>query len=121
MAAKLDKFHTIDFEETELRLGLPGGKAGISNESEALRGAGSGGYGKRGFLETVDLKLNLSSKDSNADKVEKMKEKAAAAPSNADPAKPPAKYGPKSFSLNSVSILIDSELGMMVKEARVER
>lgn len=96
MTAEPDKFHTIDFEETELRLGLPFGKGGGSgcNETEALRvGGGSGSsYGKRGFLETVDLKLKLSSKDSGADKVEKMKEKAVAVPSNTDPAKPPAKY-----------------------------
>ncbi|XP_031396240.1 auxin-responsive protein IAA16 [Punica granatum] len=93
-AAKPDKFHTIDFEETELRLGLPGGKAGGNNEPEALKGAsnnGNGGYGKRGFMETVDLKLNFSSKDSNAEKAEKMKEKTVVAQSSTDPAKPPAK------------------------------
>ncbi|KAL3828008.1 hypothetical protein ACJIZ3_016810 [Penstemon smallii] len=42
----------LDFEETELRLGLPGEKSININAN----------YGKRGYSETVDLKLNLSSK-----------------------------------------------------------
>lgn len=42
----------INFEQTELRLGLPGGEIG---------GGKSNSAGKRGFMETVDLKLNLSS------------------------------------------------------------
>ncbi|KAG8370752.1 hypothetical protein BUALT_Bualt13G0016200 [Buddleja alternifolia] len=42
----------LSCEETELRLGLPGG--GDKSNSN---------YGKRGYEETVDLKLNLSSKD----------------------------------------------------------
>ncbi|KAK4800097.1 hypothetical protein SAY86_025462 [Trapa natans] len=98
MGSDPDNFLTIDFEETELTLGLPGGKCGGgSNDPEALRVSGSGNvssYGKRGFMETVDLKLNLSSKDSGAaDKAEtKMKETAAVvAPATPDPAKPPAK------------------------------
>ncbi|KAK4776677.1 hypothetical protein SAY86_005365 [Trapa natans] len=98
MGSEPDNFLAIDFEETELRLGLPGGKCGGgSNEPEALRGAGGGngsGYGKRGFMETVDLKLKLSSKDSAAaDKAEiKMKEKTAVvAPAASDPDKPPSK------------------------------
>ncbi|KAK4363622.1 hypothetical protein RND71_018863 [Anisodus tanguticus] len=46
----------LDFEETELRLGLPGRKKGHDDTCNA--------NGKRGFIddETVDLKLNLSSK-----------------------------------------------------------
>lgn len=48
----------INFEQTELRLGLPGGGGG-SDDGEIL--AGKSGSAKRGFLETVDLKLNLSS------------------------------------------------------------
>ncbi|CAI0384589.1 unnamed protein product [Linum tenue] len=75
---------TINFEETELRLGLPGPTVPPPP------------LGKRGFSETVDLKLNLSPKTANND--EKMMNKdelilsaAAAACSNNDPAKPPAK------------------------------
>ncbi|KAJ8552976.1 hypothetical protein K7X08_020369 [Anisodus acutangulus] len=46
----------LDFEETELRLGLPGRKKAHDDTCNA--------NGKRGFIddETVDLKLNLSSK-----------------------------------------------------------
>ncbi|KAJ0015286.1 hypothetical protein Pint_20492 [Pistacia integerrima] len=77
----------INFEETELRLGLPGGGGG---ESEIAKSCG-----KRGFAETeVDLKLNLSTKESSSsssatvvidvDAVEKMKEKTSVS-------KPPAK------------------------------
>ncbi|KAH9753955.1 auxin-responsive protein IAA16 [Citrus sinensis] len=59
----------INFEATELRLGLPGGNGGSSE------GGGGGGGGekaknnningmKRGFADTVvDLKLNLSTKE----------------------------------------------------------
>lgn len=95
MAVEPDKFHTVDFEETELRLGLPGGKAG-NNEQENPKGisgkGSSSNYGKRGFPDTVDLKLNLSSKDPKAaEEVQKMKEKAVVVLSNTDPAKPPAK------------------------------
>ncbi|KAL6505178.1 Iaa16p [Orobanche gracilis] len=45
----------LGFEETELRLGigLPGGGGGGDQKINA-------NYGKRGFAETVDLKLNLS-------------------------------------------------------------
>ncbi|KAG6511120.1 auxin-responsive protein IAA30-like [Zingiber officinale] len=41
-------------EETELRLGLPGGGAGELAEVAVIRSSG-----KRGFLETIDLKLKL--------------------------------------------------------------
>lgn len=76
---------TIDFEETELRLGLPIAKGAAKADSEAAKNFNI--YGKRGFMETVDLKLNLSSKDSTDDKSEKtMNDKKAA-----DLAKPPAK------------------------------
>lgn len=64
-----DKYSLINFEETELRLGLPGGnnKNG-SKDQEALK---INNNGKRGFCETsttgvVDLKLNLSSKDKDS-------------------------------------------------------
>lgn len=43
----------INFEATELRLGLPGENHG--------GGMAAKNNGKRGFSETVDLKLNLSS------------------------------------------------------------
>ena len=79
------------FEETELRLGLPGNnKGGTATEGEAVR--------KRGFCdtETVDLMLNLSSKEANngaeADPCDKPKpspKEKALLPS--DPSKPPAK------------------------------
>lgn len=78
-----DKYSMINFEETELRLGLPGGSG---NDGEAAKNSG-----KRGFSETVDLKLNLSSKESGKNnEVEKMKEKSVV-PSSSDPAKPPTK------------------------------
>ncbi|OIT35092.1 PREDICTED: auxin-responsive protein IAA16 [Nicotiana attenuata] len=84
MGAECDKIR-LDYEaETELRLGLPGAING--NEGEMT----SKNNGKRVFSETVDLKLNLSSKDSTGDnQVDNMKEKKNIAPT--DPAKPPAK------------------------------
>ncbi|OIV90802.1 hypothetical protein TanjilG_15535 [Lupinus angustifolius] len=92
-----DKYKMINFEETELRLGLPGESAVLKNTCNTT--------GKRGFSETntaMDLKLNLSSSSSttkNDDSslaVEKAKENittyAATTASRAnDPAKPPAK------------------------------
>ncbi|KAK9292671.1 hypothetical protein L1049_020649 [Liquidambar formosana] len=81
MDVERDKY-ILNFEATELRLGLPGGGG---NDGEAAKSGG-----KRGFLETVDLKLNLLSKEAGMDEVEKMKEKNVAPRSN-DPAKPPAK------------------------------
>ncbi|KAK7269200.1 hypothetical protein RIF29_21918 [Crotalaria pallida] len=109
MEGEVDKYKMINFEETELRLGLPG-------ESAALKSScnNNNTTGKRGFSETtttaVDLKLNLSSSSSSnkgdsSVTVEKAKENsnsattapashhhppAAAARAN-DPAKPPAK------------------------------
>ncbi|XP_041018096.1 auxin-responsive protein IAA16 [Juglans microcarpa x Juglans regia] len=84
-----DKYSTINFEETELRLGLPGGGG---NDGDAVKNSS-----KRGFSETVDLKLNLSSKELSSaakNEVEKMKEKSTALPrsttTTTDPAKPPA-------------------------------
>lgn len=67
----------INFEATELRLGLPG-----ENHVGAMTVKNNG---KRGFSETVDLKLNLSSTavDSVSEvDLENMKEKVL---------KPPAK------------------------------
>lgn len=78
MGTEDDKYSTINFEETELRLGLPGANG---NDGETTKN-----NGKRGFSETVNLKLNLSSKETVAEDSDKMKEK-----SSTDTAKPPAK------------------------------
>ncbi|KAF6148310.1 hypothetical protein GIB67_025529 [Kingdonia uniflora] len=85
LGAEQDQY-TLNFEETELRLGLPGGGGG--NEGETGKTPG-----KRGFAETIDLKLNLPSKDLVMDPSEKMiraspKEKNIL-PTN-DPVKPSA-------------------------------
>ncbi|GAV75767.1 AUX_IAA domain-containing protein [Cephalotus follicularis] len=85
--AESDKYRMIHFEETELRLGLPGGSGNDVGDTTKNNG-------KRGFVECrFDLKLNLSMKESEKDQVEKMmKEKNIVAPrSSTDPAKPPAK------------------------------
>nr|ACU19616.1 unknown [Glycine max] len=69
MEAEPDKYKMINFEETELRLGLP-----LSGNETTLKNTCS--TGKRVFSDTsVDLKLNLSSTSNNAP----------------PPAKPPAK------------------------------
>ncbi|XP_068669852.1 auxin-induced protein AUX28-like [Aristolochia californica] len=88
LGAERDEY-SLKFEETELRLGLPGGGGG---EGETTRNTG-----KRGFAETMDLELNLptgpSSKDVGADSSEKMKsspKEKNLLPCNNDPAKPPA-------------------------------
>ncbi|GMI79194.1 indoleacetic acid-induced protein 16 [Hibiscus trionum] len=87
MGSERDKYSTINFEETELRLGLPGG---IENDIETAKN-----NGKRGYSDMVDLKLNLSTttKETSADEIEKTKEKNIVAPRSvpADLAKPPAK------------------------------
>lgn len=52
----------LNFEETELRLGLPGGGGFADGETGK-------NFGKRGFSETVNLKLDLPtvpSKDTGA-------------------------------------------------------
>ncbi|KAL4377272.1 hypothetical protein GQ457_02G034380 [Hibiscus cannabinus] len=77
MGSERGKYSTINFEETELRLGLPGG---IENDNESAKN-----NGKRGYSDMVDLKLNLSTtKEASVDEAEKMKEKNTVA-------KPPAK------------------------------
>nr|CAH59413.1 auxin resistance protein [Plantago major] len=70
----------MNFEETELRLGLPGGAAAAGEKT-----TNNNNYGKRGYEQTVDLKLNLSSKDlpNQTDLAENKK--------NDQPVKPPAK------------------------------
>ncbi|XP_022155813.1 auxin-induced protein AUX28-like [Momordica charantia] len=90
----------MGFEETELRLGLPGNNNNTGGGSESGEAAVAAAR-KRGFAETetvskVDLKLNLSSKEAApvvADDVvvdpdSGKKEKSHLA---GDPAKPPAK------------------------------
>ncbi|KAM3378373.1 auxin-responsive protein IAA16 [Capsicum galapagoense] len=94
LGAECDKIR-LDYEaETELRLGLPGANG---NEVESTNNKNNG---KRVFSQTVDLKLNLSSKDSTIDinqVVDNMKEKKKnntnniVVPTPNDPAKPPAK------------------------------
>lgn len=55
----------LNFKETELCLGLPGG---CGTEPETLRATG-----KRGFSETVDLKLNLHQSNNKEDLSENIK------------------------------------------------
>ena len=103
MDTERDKYSMINFEETELRLGLPGGS--LNDGESSLR---SSGTGKRGFSETtatVDLKLNLSSSGDSVSAssvaFDKAKEKSSSSNSTTatttpptranDPAKPPAK------------------------------
>nr|AZN28821.1 auxin-responsive protein IAA16 [Fraxinus mandshurica] len=74
-----------DYDETELRLGLPGAGGG-GNEGETSRNSS----GKRGFSETVDLKLNLNSNRSDGKQVEDIKQKNLI-PASTDSAKPPNK------------------------------
>ncbi|XP_019444481.1 PREDICTED: auxin-induced protein AUX28-like [Lupinus angustifolius] len=76
----------MGFEETELRLGLPG-NIGATSEGDVMRN-------KRGFsetetIETVDLMLNLSSKEATPNDVKSLANEKSLLPS--DPAKPPAK------------------------------
>uniref|UniRef100_A0A2P2JUV0 Auxin-responsive protein n=1 Tax=Rhizophora mucronata TaxID=61149 RepID=A0A2P2JUV0_RHIMU len=86
--AERDKYIMINFEETELRLGLPGGNGiGNGNDGEAVKNSV-----KRGFAETVDLKLKLSStKGLEKNEEEKILKEKTVAPRPNDPAKPPAK------------------------------
>ncbi|XP_019181269.1 PREDICTED: auxin-responsive protein IAA14-like isoform X1 [Ipomoea nil] len=83
MGSMLAEHGGLNLKATELCLGLPGGGGG--NESESLKVTG-----KRGFSETVDLKLNLqSAADSSLDLKEKMK--SPSKEPNKDPIKPPSK------------------------------
>ncbi|EYU46510.1 hypothetical protein ABFS82_04G035900 [Erythranthe guttata] len=77
----VDCVKKMGFEETELRLGLP-----------------NANYGKRGFSETVDLKLNLSSAEIGLDSAIDLKENnfnkeknLLPSSSPTDSVKPPAK------------------------------
>lgn len=90
-----------DFKETELCLGLPGGGGA---EAETIKATG-----KRGFSETVDLKLNLQSKDSVADLNDNgkcsAKDNNNHLPCTKDPAKPPAKYVITSIFISCMLLL----------------
>lgn len=74
----------LNYKETELCLGLPGG--GKTLEVDTPKATG-----KRGFSETVDLKLNLQSKDGVMDLNENIKNANSKDKTIKDPAKPPAK------------------------------
>ncbi|KAK9160716.1 hypothetical protein Syun_007057 [Stephania yunnanensis] len=81
----------MKFEETELRLGLPGGGGGGGGGEGETRKIS----GKRGFAETIDLKLKLPTKE-EAGAAGKMQANANVVKEKnllpaADPAKPPAK------------------------------
>ncbi|KAI5649352.1 hypothetical protein M9H77_35357 [Catharanthus roseus] len=81
--------HGLNLKETELCLGLPGGGGGGTGEitDQSMRITG-----KRGFSETVDLKLNLQSNDqSSVDLNEKVKNPPSKETNSKDPVKPPAK------------------------------
>lgn len=99
------KYSLINFEETELRLGLPGalkdGDQGVKIISN----------GKRGFSETVDLKLNFSSENDEErqsagdDQVEIKKEKdASAAPAPRSKAQVVGWPPVRSFRKNIVTV-----------------
>ncbi|KAK6940743.1 AUX/IAA domain [Dillenia turbinata] len=82
----------MNFEATELRLGLPGGGGGGGgSDGEVVKNNSnhsSSNYGKRGFSEAMDLKLNLSKEVGGSDeKIMKNSNK----DKSIDPAKPPAK------------------------------
>lgn len=107
----LKKQEKMGFEETELRLGLPGN----GGSAAATEGEGGGEAArKRGFSETenndtVDLMLNLSSSKEADHSSDKPSQKTILP---ADPAKPPAKY---------VFIILLSLLHMYITGGREER
>ncbi|XP_039002070.1 auxin-responsive protein IAA14-like isoform X2 [Hibiscus syriacus] len=85
----------LNYKETELCLGLPGGgggggsaaACGGENEVESSQKT----TGKRGFSETVDLKLNLQSKEAGMDLNHNLGNGSEETSCTKDPAKPPAK------------------------------
>lgn len=82
-------------EETELRLGLPGGGGGGGGEVESGKNSG-----KRGFVEIVDLKLQLQTPVGVQEAAAEAAEKVKRSPNDdsivscgSDPEKPsPPKY-----------------------------
>ncbi|CAL9134153.1 Indole-3-glycerol phosphate lyase [Musa troglodytarum] len=82
----------LGLEETELRLGLPGGSGG-GGEAEAVKNSG-----KRGFAETVDLKLQLQTlvdvkeavAEATSEKVKRSVSQKSLVSCGSDPEKPPA-------------------------------
>ncbi|KAK8571872.1 hypothetical protein V6N13_047504 [Hibiscus sabdariffa] len=77
----------LNYKETELCLGLPGGGGGAENEVESSPKT----TGKRGFSETVDLKLNLQSKEAGMDLNQNLETGSKQTACTKDPSKPPAK------------------------------
>ncbi|KAE8704764.1 Auxin-induced protein AUX28 [Hibiscus syriacus] len=78
--------HDLNFKETELCLGLPGGVGG--NEVDSSQKT----TGKRSFSETVYLKLNLQAKETGMDLNKNLENGSKEKPvSTKDPAKPLAK------------------------------
>ncbi|RZS10953.1 hypothetical protein BHM03_00042246, partial [Ensete ventricosum] len=81
----------LGLEETELRLGLPGGGGG--GEAEAVKNSG-----KRGFAETVNLKLQLQTPvdvkeavaEAASEKVKRSVSQKNLVSCGSDPEKPPA-------------------------------
>ncbi|GFP98003.1 auxin-induced protein aux28 [Phtheirospermum japonicum] len=101
----------LGLEETELRLGigLPGGAGDQKSNAN---------YGKRAFAETVDLKLNLSTKemgnsDQNDSENKNLNKEKNIMPCSTDSVKPPAKWwgGPpvRSFRKNVMAVQKKSE------------
>nr|QSD98579.1 IAA7 [Galium aparine] len=76
--------------ETDLCLGLPGGGSKVGGGLPIPEIEATKINGKRGFSETVDLKLNLQTKESSMDLKDKMKTPSNES-SNKDSSKPPAK------------------------------
>uniref|UniRef100_A0A2P2JY23 Auxin-responsive protein n=1 Tax=Rhizophora mucronata TaxID=61149 RepID=A0A2P2JY23_RHIMU len=95
MASALGSERDLNFKETELCLALPGGGGG-GGKNEVENQAPKA-FGKRGFAETVDLKLNLRAKEGLVDLSKNVKNIAAKDQKNhlpasiKDHAKPPAK------------------------------
>ncbi|XP_065001450.1 auxin-responsive protein IAA30-like [Musa acuminata AAA Group] len=82
--------YSLGLEETELRLGLPGGGAGGGGgEGDATKNSG-----KRAFEETVDLKLKLQTtvdvEEVAAEKMKRSPSHKNVAASATDPERPPA-------------------------------
>ncbi|KAK8548601.1 hypothetical protein V6N13_054614 [Hibiscus sabdariffa] len=79
----------LNYKETELCLGLPGGGGGGGGENEVESSPKT--TGKRGFSETVDLKLNLQSKEAGMDLNQNLETCSKQTACTKDPSKPPAK------------------------------